>query len=92
MKHQSRGKHCSQAPTLLLWSDCRELRVLKYPDPGAEEMLLLLLVLVPGCVLGQGRFLDDILRWRTDSDVLSQEDIRSEKMWNLPNIDIDILT
>ena len=42
-------------------------------------LLLLVVVLVPGCVLGQGRFLDDILRWRTDSAVLSQEDIRSER-------------
>ena len=39
-------------------------------------LLLVVVVLVPGCVLGQGRFLDDILRWRTDSAVLSQEDIR----------------
>ena len=40
-------------------------------------LLLVVVVLVPGCVLGQGRFLDDILRWRTDSAMLSQEDIRS---------------
>ena len=43
-------------------------------------LLVVVVVLVPSCVLGQGRFLDDILRWRTDSAVLSQEDIRSEKM------------
>ena len=44
-----------------------------------EMLLLLVVVLVPGCVLGQGRFLDDILRWRTDSAMLSQEDIKWEK-------------
>ena len=43
--------------------------------PRVTSLLVTSLALAPG-VQGQGRFLDDILKWRTDTSVLTPEAIK----------------